>query len=106
MFGDVAGAAATHAAEADLVIIDEVPPFLWRGSQAFQAWAAWTRTPKSAALPIRTSRSALPHGSTSLLLRLRETASGFVTLAAHTASVQKHRLALCEMLKSHTDHVA
>lgn len=38
--GDIAGAAATHAAEADLVIIDEVPPFLWRGAQAFQAWAA------------------------------------------------------------------
>ena len=38
--GDIAGAAATHAAEADLVIIDEVPPFLWRGAQALQAWAA------------------------------------------------------------------
>ena len=38
--GDVAGAAATHASDADLVIIDEVPPFLWRGAQAFQAWAA------------------------------------------------------------------
>jgi ketosteroid isomerase-like protein len=38
--GDVAGAAATHAATADLAIIDEVPPHLWRGAQAFQAWAA------------------------------------------------------------------
>lgn len=38
--GDMAGAAATHATTADLVIIDEVPPFLWRGAQAFQAWAA------------------------------------------------------------------
>lgn len=38
--GDVAGAAAAHAAEADLVIIDEVSPFLWRGVQAFQTWAA------------------------------------------------------------------
>jgi hypothetical protein len=38
--GDIAGAAATHAAEADLVIIDEVPPFLWRGAQAFKTWAA------------------------------------------------------------------
>jgi hypothetical protein len=38
--GDAAGAAATHAAGADLVIIDEVAPFLWRGPQAFQAWAA------------------------------------------------------------------
>ena len=38
--GDTAGAAATHASESDLVIIDEVPPFLWRGAQAFQTWAA------------------------------------------------------------------
>ena len=37
--GDSAGAAATHAAEADLVIIDEVPPFLWRGARAFQLWS-------------------------------------------------------------------
>jgi hypothetical protein len=37
--GDIAGAGATHAAEADLVIMDEVPPFLWRGSQAFQQWS-------------------------------------------------------------------
>ena len=38
--GDMAGAAATHASGADLVIVDEVPPHLWRGAQAFQAWAA------------------------------------------------------------------
>jgi ketosteroid isomerase-like protein len=38
--GDAAGAAATHASDADLAIIDEVPPFAWRGAQAFQAWAA------------------------------------------------------------------
>ncbi len=38
--GDTAAASATHAAEADLVIIDEVPPYLWRGAQAFQAWSA------------------------------------------------------------------
>jgi len=37
--GDIPGAAATHAASADLVILDEPPPFLWRGAQAFQAWA-------------------------------------------------------------------
>jgi hypothetical protein len=37
--GDIPGAAATHAAEADLVIIDEVPPFLWRGPTAFQQWS-------------------------------------------------------------------
>jgi len=38
--GDAAGAAATHAATADLAIIDEVPPYLWRGPQAFQTWSA------------------------------------------------------------------
>jgi hypothetical protein len=38
--GDATGAAATHAAEADLAIVDEVPPYLWRGSKAFQSWAA------------------------------------------------------------------
>lgn len=34
--GDMAAAAATHAADA--TILDEVPPYQWRGSQAFQAW--------------------------------------------------------------------
>jgi hypothetical protein len=38
--GDAVNAAATHAAEADLTIIDEVSPYLWRGPKAFQAWAA------------------------------------------------------------------
>jgi hypothetical protein len=38
--GDMAGAAATHSGTADLAILDEVPPFLWRGPKAFQAWAA------------------------------------------------------------------
>lgn len=38
--GDAAAAAATHSADADLVIIDEVPPFVWRGSKAFQSWSA------------------------------------------------------------------
>jgi hypothetical protein len=38
--GDIAGASATHASEADLVIIDEVPPFVWRGAPAFATWAA------------------------------------------------------------------
>jgi ketosteroid isomerase-like protein len=38
--GDAVAAAATHAATADLAIIDEVPPHLWRGPQAFQAWNA------------------------------------------------------------------
>ena len=38
--GDTAAAAATHAAAADLAIIDEVSPHLWQGPQAFQAWSA------------------------------------------------------------------
>ena len=38
--GDIAGAAATHIADADLVIIDEVAPFMWRGADAFKAWAS------------------------------------------------------------------
>ena len=38
--GDVAGAAATHAAVADLVIVDEVAPYAWHGAKAFHAWAA------------------------------------------------------------------
>ena len=38
--GDAAGAAATHAAGADLSITDEVPPYLWRGPQALQTWSA------------------------------------------------------------------
>ena len=36
--GDAAGAAATHAG--DVVITDEVPPYLWRGPKAFQTWSA------------------------------------------------------------------
>jgi ketosteroid isomerase-like protein len=36
--GDVPAAAATHAAEADLTILDEVSPYLWNGPKAFQAW--------------------------------------------------------------------
>ena len=38
--GDATGAAATHATGADLTIIDEIPPYLWRGPKAFQAWSA------------------------------------------------------------------
>lgn len=37
--GDAAAAAATHSATDDLVIIDEVAPFVWRGASAFSAWA-------------------------------------------------------------------
>jgi ketosteroid isomerase-like protein len=37
--GDMAAAAATHTADADLAIIDEVPPYAWRGAQAFKAWS-------------------------------------------------------------------
>jgi ketosteroid isomerase-like protein len=35
--GDMAAAGATHAA--DVTIIDEVPPHLWRGPKAFETWA-------------------------------------------------------------------
>jgi len=38
--GDAAGAAATHIADADTAIVDEVPPFAWRGPKAFESWAA------------------------------------------------------------------
>jgi ketosteroid isomerase-like protein len=38
--GDAAGAASTHAATADLVIVDEVPPYAWHGAKAFQSWSA------------------------------------------------------------------
>jgi hypothetical protein len=38
--GDMVGAAATHAAGADLAIVDEVPPYQWLGAKALQAWAA------------------------------------------------------------------
>ncbi|MFC3071187.1 nuclear transport factor 2 family protein [Phenylobacterium soli] len=34
--GDLKAAAATHTADA--VIIDEMPPHVWRGPNAFQAW--------------------------------------------------------------------
>jgi hypothetical protein len=36
--GDMKAAAATHAA-ADLAIIDEVPPHIWTGPNAVQAWS-------------------------------------------------------------------
>ena len=38
--GDTAGAASTHAAGADLTIVDEVAPYLWRGPKAFHSWGA------------------------------------------------------------------
>jgi hypothetical protein len=37
--GDMAGAAAAHMSDENLVIIDEVPPFMWRGADALKAWA-------------------------------------------------------------------
>lgn len=36
--GDVKAAEATHAA--DVVIVDEAPPFVWKNPGAFQAWLA------------------------------------------------------------------
>lgn len=38
--GDMVAAAATHTAGSDLTIVDEVPPYIWRGPEAFQAWSA------------------------------------------------------------------
>ena len=38
--GDMAAAAATHAAGPDLVIVDEVAPYAWHGAKAFQEWTA------------------------------------------------------------------
>jgi ketosteroid isomerase-like protein len=38
--GDAAGAAATHAATPELSIVDEVPPYAWHGTQAFDTWSA------------------------------------------------------------------
>src|SRR4029453_18620766 len=38
--GDVAGAAATHGADASLVIIDEAAPDIWHGAKAVQTWAS------------------------------------------------------------------
>jgi hypothetical protein len=37
--GDMKAAAATHA-KGDVSIVDEVPPYVWRGSQAFETWSA------------------------------------------------------------------
>src|SRR4051794_17124203 len=37
--GDVATAATTHAAGADLVILDEVAPYIWRGAKALESWS-------------------------------------------------------------------
>jgi ketosteroid isomerase-like protein len=37
--GDMAAAAATHVAGPELVIVDEVAPFVWRGATAFTTWA-------------------------------------------------------------------
>jgi ketosteroid isomerase-like protein len=38
--GDTTSAAATHAAGADLTIVDELAPYIWQGAKAFQAWGA------------------------------------------------------------------
>jgi hypothetical protein len=38
--GDAAAAASTHTTSAELAIIDEIPPYLWIGPQAFQTWSA------------------------------------------------------------------
>jgi ketosteroid isomerase-like protein len=38
--GDTAAAAATHVSGGELVIIDEIPPYVWQGTKAFQTWSA------------------------------------------------------------------
>jgi ketosteroid isomerase-like protein len=38
--GDMTGAASTHLADAETFILDEVPPFMWIGAKAFEAWGA------------------------------------------------------------------
>jgi hypothetical protein len=38
--GDMAVAASTHVADAETFIVDEVPPFMWIGAKAFEAWGA------------------------------------------------------------------
>jgi hypothetical protein len=41
--GDEAAAVATHTA--DVVIIDEVPPFMWQGRDVFKTWdRTWLQT--------------------------------------------------------------
>jgi len=37
--GDMAGATAAYA-PVDLTIVDELPPYIWRGPDALKAWAA------------------------------------------------------------------
>ena len=54
--GDMAGAAATHAAGADLAIIDEVAPYVWRGPKACRRGRPIsTAIPRSRASPSRRS---------------------------------------------------
>jgi ketosteroid isomerase-like protein len=38
--GDAAAAAATHLLDDGTWIVDEVPPYSWRGAKAFESWAA------------------------------------------------------------------
>ena len=57
--GDAAAAAATHAAGADLVIIDEVPLIYGEGQRPFSPGAPiWRAMPRRTASPNRWSRSA------------------------------------------------
>ena len=55
---DAAGAAATLEAGADLTIIDEIPPYLWRGEKTLQTWIADLET------------DAKKHGTTAPLVTL------------------------------------
>ena len=66
--GDAAAAAATHAASADLSIVDEVPPYQWNGPQAFQTWAA--------ALEAESTKSSISDEKVTLGPVTRELVSG------------------------------
>lgn len=66
--GDMAGAAATHLADADLLIIDEVAPFTWHGADAFKTW--------SAALDSESRKGGITDASVSVKPPIRSDVSG------------------------------
>ena len=68
--GDTAGAAATHAADADLVIIDEVAPYLGAVRRRSRPGRPiWNATTKKTASAIRRCRSAPSNGSSPMARR-------------------------------------
>jgi len=86
--GDLKAAAATHSA--DVAIIDEVAPYLWRGPGAFQAW--------SGALVADAQKRGLTDMSVALGEPVREEVSGdhgYVVMQA-TYSFKDHGAAMRE----------